>query len=311
MVDAGPVPVRIYLAARYTGNRADKESHLPHAAAAAKPDYPHHLESFHYIGHGRFDELIRRNGHTLFLDSGAFSMYTQGVAVDLDKYASFVNKRTDLWDVVSNLDHIGAGGEQKSYENQKYLESVIPNAKVIPVHHARDSDDWLLRYLDEGYDYIALGGMVPESTGYLLNWLDRIWDKYLALPDGSARIKIHGFGLTRFDLMERYPWFSVDSTSWVQTGMFGGILVDVDDRVYKIDVSNSSPSKKKRDKHFDTLDPVTHGYVVDYIQSLGFDMEKLGLSYGYRDEWNITFFRRYMQRCRPLFKRERLTVALF
>ena len=224
-------PVRIYIAARYNGHRSDPRSNNPHQQASASEEYPYHLESYHYIGRGQYDEVIRYNKHSMFLDSGAFSMFTLGAEIDLDAYGQFIAERPDYIEVASNVDAIGAGREADSYANQKYLESLKLPVAVCPVHHARDDDRWLVKYLDQGYDYIFLGGMVPESTPYLLGWLDHIWDKYLALPDGTARVKIHGFGLTTFELMDRYPWFSVDSTSWVQIGMFGNILWPVDGKI--------------------------------------------------------------------------------
>ena len=59
--------------------------------------------------------------------------------------------------------------------------------EVLPVHHVRDHDYWLRRYLDEGYQHICLGGMVGESTPTLRKWLDHVWDKYLTNSDDTPR----------------------------------------------------------------------------------------------------------------------------
>lgn len=299
--------VRIYLAARFNGGRVDPRSTNPHQQAAASEPYPYHLESYHYVGNGRQDDAIRYTGHKIFMDSGAFSMFTLGAEVDLDKYGDFLTTRSDYIEVASNVDAIGAGREADSYANQKYLESLRLPITVCPVHHARDDDKWLVRYLDEGYPYIFLGGMVPESTPYLIQWLDHIWDKYLALPDGTARVKIHGFGLTTLQLMERYPWFSVDSTSWVQIGMFGGLYYPTAGRIRTLSISRRSPATKQFDKSFWSLDAVSRAEVEKYIRSRGFDPEELSESYGMRDKWNIRFFREYMQTLKPTFQRRQVT----
>ena len=308
-MSASPVTenVRIYLAARFNGSRADPRSNNPHQQAAASEPYPYHLESFHYVGKGTHDDSIRYTGSKIFMDSGAFSMFTLGAEVDLDKYGDFLDTRSDYIEIASNVDAIGAGREADSYANQKYLESLRLPVQVCPVHHARDEDKWLVRYLDEGYDYIFLGGMVPESTPYLVEWLDHIWDKYLALPDGTARVKIHGFGLTTLELMERYPWFSVDSTSWVQMGMFGGIQFPVGDRHRVLSISNKSKTTKEFDKSFWSLDAVSQAAAEKYIRDRGFDPVQLAESYGMRDKWNIRFYREYMATLRPTFKREQVT----
>ena len=299
--------IRIYLAARYNGGRADPRSNNPHQQAAASEPYPYHLESYHYIGRGQVDDAVRANGHKIFMDSGAFSMFTLGVDVDLDAYGAFLAERPDYVEIASNVDAIGSGREADSYANQKYLESLHLPVKVCPVHHARDDDKWLKRCLDEGYDYIFLGGMVPETTQYLLGWLDHVWDKYLALPDGTARVKVHGFGLTTFELMERYPWYSVDSTSWVQISMFGNILWPVNGKVRALCMSQRSPSAKVMDKSFWTLDSTTRAEVEARLRAEGFDPALMGESYGWRDKWNIRFFREYMNGLRPVFKRKQIT----
>lgn len=299
--------LRIYLAARYNGGRADTRSNNPNQLAAASEPYPYHLESYHYVGKGNVDEAIRHNGHKIFMDSGAFSMFTLGIDVDLDAYADYLVRSQDYIEIASNVDVIGRGQEQGSYDNQKYLESLKLPVRVCPVHHARDHDSWLVKYLDEGYDYIFLGGMVPETTGYLVDWLDHIWDKYLALPDGSARVKIHGFGLTTFELMERYPWFSVDSTSWVMNTMFGNILVPVNGKPKAFPISRQSPTTKTADKSFWSLDAHTQAHMAKVIRDNGFDPEELSTMYGMRDKWNIRFFREYAKGLRPTFQRSAVT----
>jgi hypothetical protein len=300
--------IKIYAAARYNGHRADSESGNPMQIAAASETYPFHLESYHYIGKGQCDEVIRRNGHKIFMDSGAFSMFTLGIKVDLDKYARYIVAAQDYIEIASNVDAIGAGLEAKSYENQKYLESLKLPIQVCPVHHARDRDEWLVRYLDEGYDYIFIGGMVPEPTPYLIEWLDHIFDKYLANPDGSARVRVHGFGLTTFELMERYPWYSVDSTSWVMISMFGSCIMDIGGKRRAISFSSKSPNVKTEDKSFWSLDSVTQKYVTDLLHAEGFTPEDLASNYGMRDAWNLRYFKHYMKKIgNPTFMRSAVT----
>lgn len=299
--------VKIYLAARYNGHRADRNSNNPHQVAAATVRYPYLLESYHYVGRNQYDDLIRFNEDKLFMDSGAFSMFTLGIDVDLDAYGAYLLSASDYISVASNVDAIGAGREADSYANQKYLESLKLPVPVCPVHHARDDDKWLVKYLDEGYEYIFLGGMVPESIPYLLGWLDHLWDKYLAKPDGTARVKIHGFGLTTFELMQRYPWFSVDSTSWFMIGMFGNILMMVNGKPKALTISKQSGSAKMADKSFWSLDDYTRSHLLKVITDKGFDPELLGTSYGHRDHWNILFYQEYMRTLRPTFQRSQVT----
>lgn len=325
--------MRIYLAGLYAGGRGAMADASVHLRVTSQVKYPYLLESFHYIT-PRIVEGVRKAKDTLFLDSGAFSMFTQGVAVDLDAYARFIKDHQDIIHIASNLDAIGAGGEKTTYDRQKQLEKM--GVKIQPVFHARDKDEWLKRYLDEGYDYIFLGGMVPESTGYLKEWLDRIWHQYLTNPDGTARVKIHGFGLTTLSLIFRYPWYSVDSTSWVMTSRYGAIYLDIPQpdgsfKDVKIDFSSKSSKRNQIGSwHFDTLSKPEQEAILARLEEMeadrpkipelekalekemgfkqGFNPKALGESYGWRDYANIEYFRRAMKRKIDHFKREQETL---
>ena len=68
--------------------------------------------------------------------------------------------------------------------------------------------------------------MVKQSSKTVRRWLDHVWHYYLTNPDGTPKVKVHGFGLTARELMFRFPWGSVDSTSWMHTSRYGGVLMD-------------------------------------------------------------------------------------
>jgi hypothetical protein len=321
--------MRIYMAGVYTGlGRVNSGSTTIHLQVSKKYVYPWVLESFHYADEAVMNS-IRSYKQTIFLDSGAFSMFTQGVKVDLKQYANFIKRHRDAIHIASNLDVIGAGHERESYDRQKQLEEYLGDLKPImcPVHHVRDHDDWLKRYMDEGYEYIFLGGMVPESTPVLMEWLDRVWGRYLTNPDGTPRIKVHGFGLTTEVLMFKYPWFSVDSTSWIMSSRFGGLMMDFPNdprpdgsvKIMKVDFSERSNKKYAMDStHFLSLKPDEQEVIRARLAELeaerirdpeveamfkqelgcemGFTPEALGKSYGLRDVGNMEYFKRAMNR---------------
>lgn len=210
----------------------------------------------------------------LFLDSGAFSAFTQGVEINLDEYCAFIKEHKKHLTVYANLDVIGdpAG----TWANQKEMEKQGLNP--LPCFHYGEDPKWLIRYLKAGYEYIALGGMVPISTKDLSSWLDKIFGEYLCDADGMPKVKVHGFGLTSLRLMLRYPWFSVDSTSWVVTGRMGSVYVPkmrngkyiYGEDSWKIVVSTRSPSKKEAGKHIDTLSRMEKRVVLDYFEEKGY-----------------------------------------
>lgn len=236
--------MKVFLAGETTLTRPDNPRHT---AAMAKY-MNHRLLSYFYHG-------MKTGGHTadvletldmgaeLFLDSGAFSAFTKGVEIDIEQYAKFIRDNGEHWSVKANLDVIGDTGEA-SWQNLKTLESL--GADVFPVFHYTDEERYLTKILDEGYEFFALGGLVGASRKKLIEWLDRIWARYLIDSDGRPRRKVHGFGLTDQVLMLRYPWYSVDSASWIFSGNFGNCLFVHNGGLMKLSFSDQSPDLKNR-----------------------------------------------------------------
>lgn len=241
-------------------------------------------------------------GVELFSDSGAYTMHTKGKPVSIEKYAEYIWKHGKLYSTVANIDAIGGGddGAQRTWDNQKALEKL--GVRPVPVFHCREPFKWLDRYLSEGYDRLALGGMVPESTPFLREWLDYVWGKHLTDADGRARLKVHGFGLTTIDLMRRYPWDSVDSSSWVLAGSFGGILLRNGDSLINVTMSDrpgaeggdlfSEAGGKPpiRDKHYASLSKMERDEIDRRILACGVTPEECASHYAWRDIVNMTTY---------------------
>lgn len=212
----------------------------------------------------------------LFLDSGAFSAFTQKVEINIFDYIEFIKEHEDCFTVYANLDVIGS--PEGTWRNQKIMERAGLNP--LPCFHYGEDPCWLERYLSADYEYIALGGMVPISTPDLKVWLDHIYSKYLCDSKGMPKIKVHGFGLTSLSLMLRYPWFSVDSTSWVMTGRMGSVYIpkfkngqyQYLQESYKVCVSTRSPSKGDAGKHITTFPPKVQQIMNNYIESKGYSL---------------------------------------
>jgi hypothetical protein len=314
---------KIYLADLYHSGIARPGSSSIHLRITEAVRYPYILESFAYANE-RMARLIRRNDQRMFLDSGAFTMHTQNTIVSMVRYAKFIARNSDIIDGAANLDVIGPGHEQQSYDRLKRLQQLLefdglPHL-LKPVHHVLDRDYWLERYLDEGYDYILLGGMVPETTRTRRWWLDHLWRHYLTNPDGTAKVRVHGFGLGSRSLIFRYPFYSVDTSDWVSIRYGGGVLMDFprnDGSVkdYKIlfsDGSNDNPwhyrnldaaDRKVVDLRLEaiettrTKDPeVEAAFKAELGCKMGFNPEALSKSYGLRHLANIGYFHRAMQR---------------
>ena len=191
------------------------EARSVHLRVTSNLDYPLGFESFAFAK-PPIVSAIRRHRERIFLDSGAFTMHRHNRHLSLVKYAKFIAEHPDILEHVAGLDLIGADQESLSHQYFDALRRILQchdlSHRLIPVHHFLDRDRYLQQYLDQGYRYIGLGGMVGMPRKLVRVWLDRMFEKYLTNSNGTAKVKVHGFGLTTIDLLSRYPWHSVDST---------------------------------------------------------------------------------------------------
>ena len=214
----------------------------------------------------------------LFLDSGAFTAYQQGVHIDIQAYIAFIKKHENKLEVYANLDVIGDA--EATWKNQLIMEEA--GLTPLPVFHSGEDEKYLERYVEQ-YDYIALGGIAShKNQRQLSHWLDNLFTNYLCNKDGVPVIKTHGFGITRLKILFRYPWYSVDSTSWIITGRLGGIYVPYrkggewvyDTQVSKVTVSNRSGSVSEVGAHIYNMSPQEASTVKDYLAEAGVSLGK-------------------------------------
>jgi hypothetical protein len=158
--------------------------------------------------------------------------------------------------------------------------------RPLPCFHAGEDERYLEWYV-QNYDYITLGGMVGTSAQQLMVWLDRIWSRYLLDENGKPRIKVHGFGITSIPVMKRYPWWSCDSSSWIQSAAFGAV---VSPKFGAIQVSDKSPSLKDAGQHVDNMSPIHRQRIIEHFEEDGFSYERLATVYESRAAYNLWSF---------------------
>lgn len=232
---------------------------------------------------------------SLILDSGAYSAWVKKVDINIEEYIQFCLDNLSYLDYIVNLDVIPGEWGQKSpsqeerersaslgYKNYYYMiDRGIPKDKLIHVFHQGEEWAWLIRMVKE-IPYIGLSPANDRTTDEKRVWLDQCMD-FVTDKTGMPLVKFHGFGVTSFDLMLRYPWFSVDSTSWVLTGRFGSVFVPLrrknksvyNEQPWKVCVSNRSPSNKEEGKHITTFVEMEQEVIFSYFEEKGF---KLGRS---------------------------------
>jgi len=228
------------------------------------------------------------------LDSGAFSAWTKKINIDLDKYIAFCLEYNSYIDYVVNLDVIpGEWGQKalpsaeiersasKGWANYQYMLSKgIPKDKLIHIFHQGEDFKWLEKMVAV-IPYIGLSPANDRSTSEKQQWLDDCM-KYVCDDKGYPKVKWHGFAVTSLRLMFRYPWYSVDSTSWVMTSRMGGVYVPqyksgkwiYDENSWKISVSTKSPNKSEEGKHIDTLSKIQREHIFTYFAEKGYILGK-------------------------------------
>jgi hypothetical protein len=256
-------------------------------------------------------------GVDILMDSGAFSAMTKGEVIELDEYIEYIKKCGDNISAHISLDVIGDG--DKTYDNWQYMRS--KGLDPIPTYHLGTDPKYLQRYLKET-DYIGLGGVAGVTTSRTVReTFNALWNNYLTDKKGLPLCKIHGMGITDVRIVAGYPWYSIDSSTWLMTSRRGIIIVPQlssgkapDYSVAKrVEVSTKSPHRKRRGQHIENLGSLQKALLLNFIHSKGFilgsskqnefgetlskengkeDIIERGLSNDYipRDYINVDFF---------------------
>jgi len=161
----------------------------------------------------------------LFLDSWWFSIRNSWLDLDVKDYLSFIKKYWHLFTIITNMD---TADEKETLENQKLLETSWHY--IMPVFHYWDRPELLEEYCKK-YDYVWLWGM----AGVVINQWQL--DRFLSFCFSVAvkyKTKFHWFWMTSFPLLIKYPFYSVDSTSWLAYAKFNNVLIFKGNKIQSI-----------------------------------------------------------------------------
>jgi len=279
------------------------------------------LESFWYKG-GMTRSFEKYDNFKVFLDSGAYSwdqfITKKGETVTeakemeyLEQYIAFIKEYEDRLYDYANLDFVG--NPEKSLRMLRHMEA--SGIKPVPVFHYHadlGSPDkkamhfGFLKEMLQEYDYIALGGGVSGGLNSK-KYIERFGDEVFRLIHEVGKdTKVHGFGITSVPLMFQYPWFSVDSTTWLQIAAYGKIFVPKydhnQDRLrYDLPPNPIGVSwESKMDPH-----SVVHWswdlktreaqIILEYLETIGIDVDVLERSYSERARANVIYFEQLLK----------------
>lgn len=235
----------------------------------------------------------------LFLDSGAFSAWTQKVSISLDKYIEFIKKHEKKFSVYASLDDITS--DKNSVSN--YLKMREAGLNPMPTYHYGEPIE-ILDFYAKQTDYIALGGIAKLHRSPRIRWLDNIFEKY---PDPS-KIGFHGFGIQDRTLLFRYPWRTIDASSVHVTARYGGVCCPENIEQDNISATTVIISTRSNPKNLRWKNPTTVKAIKQWIESCGVDYEEArqGTPYGtlLRAKVNILYYESLAKQVPKLYKRK-------
>lgn len=180
------------------------------------------------------------DSHFLMVDSGAHSWNKETITVTgmkkkakikpakefIETYFEFIKQHCHKKLVFVEFDVYGHLPVEQIDEFYKEVMALNPISKFIRVYHPmldQGTLSTLKKWIDEGQEYIGIGNDSTEFLGKIFN-LTR------------DKVRLHGFAMTKNDIMEAYPFFSCDSTSPLATVIFGSYSKPIMSKIFKDDV---------------------------------------------------------------------------
>ena len=178
------------------------------------------LQSFYYANDFTTNVIIPQC-ENFMLDSGAFTFFSSGNAVDwneyIKKYAAFIKRNNVKLYYELDIDSL-IGYEKVLYYRAK-LED-LTGTPCIPVWHKSRGQDEFIKMCEQ-YKYVALGGIVSKE----ITQKEYKYFPYFINTAHKHGAKIHALGFTNLQGLTKYHFDSVDSTAWVSGNRFGSIYI--------------------------------------------------------------------------------------
>lgn len=238
------------------------------------------------------------NKRKLFIDSGAFSAHTKGRELDVDEYIQYLNDRQGMFEVIAQVDKIpGEFGKPKTLEQlleapeqswQNYLymrERVIDKDRLTPIFHQGEDFKYLKRMLETTFDgehipYIGISPANDLNTKVKMEWFELVFK--IIRDSSNPNVKTHAFGMTSLKVLERYPFYSADSTSWLMTSINGSIMTTKG-------IVTISEMQVSNPKHYDYFPKKLKDELTAELAQYGIDINDCRTDYKARSYSNACF----------------------
>lgn len=233
----------------------------------------------------------------LFIDSGAWSAHSQGKEINVDDYIKYLNENDDYFYIYAQVDKIpGEFRKPKtkeqileapeiSWKNYLYMKDKVKSRdKLLPVFHQGEDFKWLKNMLEYTHEdtgkhisYIGISPANDSSVPGKLEFVDRCFE--IIKNSSNPNVKTHAFGMTSLKILEKYPFTSADSTSYLMTAINGSIMTEYG-------IVNLSDRRLLKDNALFLKDKTL---LNKLISRYGFTLEELSSDIGPRAVYNMMY----------------------
>lgn len=250
-------------------------------------------------------ELDAAGGVDMMFDSGAFTAWNKGHKTTIDDllpvYSDLQNKYEDKFKsvVYINLDTIPGSREKaptereieealiESDKNFEILERELGKGKILPVFHQGEPMD-RLKVVSQQSKFICLSARQGLSEQLRINFIQQ---SVGYLKDNGLENDLHGLATTGNTIIRATDWFSVDSASWAIAAAFGSILVPINGNIFPVAVSEHSPSRFDKDRHFRTFSKAHQEIIIEALEHYGLTPDLVATINDMRRAFNIIALR--------------------
>lgn len=232
----------------------------------------------------------------IMVDSGAFTAHRKDVSINCDEYIDWLNKNNSYLECYVQLDQIpGKWGQKRSkqdilsaerasWENYVYMVSKLKDPfKLLAVFHMDENFDNLKRLLDFKIDgnkvpYICISGAKDRAPAERREWYHKCFQ--MIRESENKDVRVHCLGCSTFHDLSLFPFYSSDSTAWLQLSNNGNIQDKNSVAVSEIALKNVENAAR-----LNYLAPT----IKLNCRRFGVDFEQLKISYTARSVYNIRF----------------------